>query len=154
MPNSHALPTDRSRTENGLTNGRGTGRHGLTTDSRSAHARARNGLKTGEPSWGDRPTTDNQPAKPRNPHPAEGRAAKRGPAWALATALQLGLQPRPTRRLRRGHILPAAGLWAAPDPINPCQWRKRRRQGTANPLRKQPSWEGLACKQISVSHPF
>ena len=66
--------TDGSRTENGDPNGQTTDRYGLATDSRSAHTRARNGLKTDEPSWGDRPTTDNQPAKPRNPHPSSTSA--------------------------------------------------------------------------------
>ena len=35
----------------------------------SAHTRTRDGLKPDKLSRGDRPTMDNQPAKPRNPHP-------------------------------------------------------------------------------------
>ena len=53
-PIPHALPTDRTRTENGLNNGRKTGRYGLATDSRSAHI---HGLKTGSA----RGTTANNP---------------------------------------------------------------------------------------------
>ncbi len=42
----HGLTTDGTRAENGLNNGRKTGRYGLASNSRSAHTRAANGLLT------------------------------------------------------------------------------------------------------------
>ena len=43
---STGLPTDRTRTANGLPNGQETDIYGLATDSRSAHTRAAHGLLT------------------------------------------------------------------------------------------------------------
>ena len=58
-------PTDKLRS----CHGRATNRYGLATDNRAAHAQTKHGRKPDKQLRDDRPGSDNQPAKPRNPHP-------------------------------------------------------------------------------------